>query len=125
MEKGIFVAKSDSPEEISELTKSILNGLSINNETMKTISDNVLSLEFSKQLFVINDIINNMYCLSICPEDEYLLIEKFLAQRIFSTQRQVLTDIFFKMDRNGLTHEERIESHEKKYNIKIDLSLIQ
>ena len=60
MEKGIFVAKSDSPEEISELTKSILNGLSINNETMKTISDNVLSLEFSKQLFVINDIINNI-----------------------------------------------------------------
>ena len=93
MEKGIFVATSESFEELSELTKSVLNYLSME-ENSKEISNNILSLEFSKQLLVINDIINNLYSLTDRSKIEIKTIEKFLIQKEFRIHREILTDVF-------------------------------
>jgi len=123
MEKGIFVATSESFEELSELTKSVLNDLSME-ENSKEISDNILSLEFSKQLLVINDIINNLYSLTDRSKIEIKTIEKFLIQKEFKPHREILVDIFFDEGHDGLSRTQLLELHEKTHNIVIDLSKI-
>lgn len=94
----------------------------INKENIKKISNKILSLEFSEQLTVINDIINNYYTLYNNSENK--MIGDFLIQKSFSIHRRILTDIFFDDKLDKLSYNELIKSHEKNHNIIIDTSEI-
>jgi len=118
MKKGEFIFNGN-PDDILELTKSILNGLKIDKDIV-IVSDKILSLDFSEQLYVIFDIVRNFYDSIENISDRNIGIQKFLSQKIFKDHIEILQFLLdYTTNSNIKYQKEKIKLYEEKFNIKI------
>lgn len=116
--EGTYSYYYESPQEEIELTNSILKDVNLENkEELLKSTEKILELPVDKQMHIIHCVLDTMYKLSdeTGKNDN---IASFLAQKVFSTYREILGLIV----NDDLTSEEKIEKiefFENELNIKI------
>lgn len=110
----------------NDLMNNILNNIDLRNKAeLFSITNNVLSLPFNKQLYFINSVLNSHYNLtnkSIITDN----IEHFLAQKCFNIHREVImllvdNDADQTDDTNFAIWKFKIDKLEKKLGIKLTI----